>query len=260
MKEQRQWFRVHPKVAAAIPSAFRRNGPFPVQPKTDILTLLALHSEASSQPLGRCSFSVGGSTNIPEVEFPYQQSRLLDALCYERALTGPDAETHRSSARRLMRSSLQRLSDAELEFGLKVWSSGWLIKQRFEGSLVTLDERAVVLHCYPPPKSRYFILIPTEIFALRKSLDETAIRLLPWLYYRHRGNKQDGRLRHVWHVELAESLLIEIGLINPRRPGETSTRVALAIERLASLGFLEVASDRQSVKLLPRYFYSKELL
>ena len=88
------WFRMHPRLAQAAPSAFRRQQTGGVQPRTDLFTLLGLHRLASLQPHRMCEFTTHG---IPEVQFPFRPGQLLEVLGYRRAETGPDKGTFPAS-------------------------------------------------------------------------------------------------------------------------------------------------------------------
>ena len=194
------WFRMHPRMAQLAPSVFRCRQAGGVQPTSDIFTFLGLHYLASLQPRRMCDFTTYG---FPEVELPFRPSQLLEILGYRRSETGPDKGTFPASARRCVRRSLARIAEIEVECDLAVLertSRGRArrVDDTFRGSVIEKHEGRMVLRCYPPPRSTYFVLLPSRLFSLKEHLDDTATRLILWLYYRHRGRKPgDGaRIQH----------------------------------------------------------------
>jgi hypothetical protein len=248
-------FRMNPVLLAAITRQVNRASGF--LPATDIPVLCALHCLASRLPRRVCIVSEHG---IPEVEIPFRQADLLSSLAYERAVDGGDAGTFPSSSRRTVRASLCRLTTNELSFDLKVdvrdaYGRIQRVPGQFSGPLVSRLERSVVLHCYSPPGSRYFSLVPDHLLRRMRGLDETALRLIPWLYYRHRGRREEGRLVHRKEVSLPEALLVDLGLFNPHRPEESRRRIRRALDSLVALGMLSIEErDYSNVTLLPAYF------
>jgi hypothetical protein len=190
-----------------------------------------------------CEFTTHG---IPEVRFPFHPGQLLEVLGYRRAETGPDKGTFPASAWRCLRHSLARIGALEMDFDLAVVERSDRGRSRrvddtFQGSLLDGDEGHILLRCYPPPCSTYFVLLPARIFSLRSKLDDTAARLLLWLYYRHRGRKPKGApIQHRLEVELARSVLIDLFLIDPRREAEGWRRMNKALTKLADLGVLRL--------------------
>lgn len=131
------------------------------------------------------------------------------------------------------------------------------VEDAFQGPLLDSDEGHILLRCYPPPRSTYFVLLPSRLFSLREHLDDTATRLLLWLYYRHRGRRAKGApIRHRLEVELARSVLIDLFLIDPRREAEGWRRMNKALTKLADLGVLRLRMGTiPTVSLDTEFFY-----
>ncbi len=75
---------------------------------------------------------------------------------------------------------------------------------------------------------------------------------------RRRGRREEGTLVHKKEVSLGEPLLVDLGLIDPRRPGESRRRIQRALDCLVALGVLSIQdSDYSNVTLLPAFFHER---
>jgi len=264
-----EFFRVNPALLRRLPAVGKRRSKLKAKigvrlsPKLDLLVLLALFSQAARQPKSELTIAPPSGDQMAAVAFSLKRSAVLTDLGYTRS--GPDFS---ASAWATLNESLTRLATTrvQIRFMRRVVGAKGLEPAIFSRPLVEFvegDRSRVQLYAYSPPGDRYFVLMPRRLLALRPALSEGAVRLLCWLYTRHRGARKDGKLKHNWRVTVTAEQLVEAKFLSSsklRRAVELK-RVRDGFANLERLGLLSIAGESWpfSVQLSPNFFHQEDI-
>lgn len=252
MDEGNQYFRADPRAAVALPAVARRGSG--LRPKADIWWWLGLHAYVDAVPRAQRDYKTG-SFGAPAVTVPFSASQLTAAM----RLAPSQAVSRDLSA------AMVRLAKAEVAFEYTRWERGaGVVADTFEGNLITRpDDRAdlLTLHCYPPPSSRYYLLLSSRLFDLRTEVGETATSLLLWLCFQHRGKSTSAGFRHREHLELTPAAVESIGVVKVRQGHrrEAYARVLAALDELQQARVVQLnpqSGPKVHVSFCSDYFHT----
>lgn len=237
MSDRDRYFRADPRACAALPTLARRGSG--LRPKADIWWWLGLHAYVDAVPRMRREYKTG-SFGAPAVTVPFSATGVLASM----------EIPHRQAASRDLSDAMQRLASAFVEFDYTRWERGaGVVGDRFQGHLVTLRDRLVTLHCYPPSSGRYYLLLSQRLFNLRAGLGETATSVLMWLCFQQRGRKTDQGFRHRNHIDVTPNRIDEIGAVVVRAGHrlEAYRRVVAALEELERAAVVRLSTSARHV-------------